>query len=138
MNIYIGYKYRSCKDKQALKNTLLTLSDRVHSLGHKTFILERDVYDWCHDYSNLPKSIRSIIKNMKKSDVLLAFVDCDERSIGLLFESLCAKVFGKKVVVAVRKGLKGLPFKNFANEIVEFDSHEELFDTIQGSLKNLK
>ena len=137
MNIYIGYKYRNNKNKPALKETLTNISDCVCSLGHKTFILDRDIYNWKHGRTSTSKSISSILKNMTKSDIFLAFVDCDNNSPGLTFETLCAKTLGKKIIFAIQKGLKALPFKKYAHKTIEFENHEDLIDKIQSSIKSL-
>jgi len=137
MNIYIGYKYRHNKDKNALKNSLMKISDALSSVGCSSFILERDTYNWCHDHST-PKSILSIFKNMKKADAFFAFVDTEVHSTGLLIESIAARLLGKKVVLALRKGLKGLPFKPFAHHIIEYETPEELYTAIPSSLKSLR
>jgi len=133
MNIYIGYKYRNFKEKEALKQTLSELSEVISSLGHKTFILGRDKFNWNH-HSSPSKSIVPIIKNIRKNDVFFAVVECDSKSDGLLFESLCSRVFGKKMILAVKKGLVGKPFNKFTKNIIEFENYEDLSNTIRTNL----
>jgi len=137
MNIYIGYKYRNNENKQGLKEILTKISNSISSLGHKTFILDRDTYDWKHARTSTSKSIASILKNMTKSDAFLAFIDCDSKSTGLMFETLCAKALGKKIIIAIQKGIKALPFKKYAHKTIEFENHNDLIDKIQSSIKSL-
>ncbi len=133
MNIYIGYKYRNFKDKEGLKNMLGSLSDEIDSLGHKTFILGRDLFQWKH-HKSPSKSLLPIISNMKRNDVFFAIVECENRSNGLFFESMCARFFGKKMILAVKKGAPSKPFSYFSHNIIEFDNYEDLLSQIKNKL----
>jgi hypothetical protein len=137
MNVYIGYKYRNNDNKEALKEILTKISDSMSSLGHKTFILDRDNYNWEFQRTSTTKSVAPILKNMVKSDIFLAFIDCNRKSTGLILENICAKVLGKKTLVAIQKGIKDIPLTKFANETIEFDNHDDLINKIQSSLKSL-
>jgi len=137
MNIYIGYKYRNVEDKQNLKDSLQKISEAISSCGHSVFILGRDKYNWDHDSVPASKSIIPIIKNIKKSDILFVYVENDKRSTGLTFECICAKILGKKIVIAARTNIKGNFFKKFSNNIIEFFSTEDLVLKIKNSLNSL-
>lgn len=125
MNIYIGYKYRNFKDKEALKNSLYIISDILTSMGHKTFILGRDEFNWNH-HGSPQNSIIPIIKNITKNDIFLAIVECDSESNGLFFESFCSKIFGKKMILAIKNGFNGEPFSKFTKNIVNFENYEDI------------
>lgn len=133
MDIYIGYKYRNFKDKEALKEILAKVSDEITSLGHKTFILGRDLFQWKH-HSSPSKSIAPIIKNMRKNDVFLAVVECESKSHGLFLESFFARIFGKRMVLAVKKGVSPKPFSYFSHNIIEFENYEDLLIQIKKDL----
>lgn len=135
MNIYIGYKYRNFKDKEALKDIVEKISDTITSLGHKTFVLGRDRFEWNH-HKRASKSIMPIIKNMRKNDVLFALIECESKSTGLLFETMCAKLMGKKIILAVKKGLSGKPFKNYSKKIIEFEDYGDLQRKVVTGLKS--
>jgi predicted transcriptional regulator len=138
MDIYIGYKYRNNKNKEALKDMLEKVSESISSLGHKTFILDRDIYNWKHGRTTTSRSIASILKNMHKSDVLLAIVDNDNKSVGLTFEHVCAKCLGKKIILAIKEGLDQSPFNKFAHKTIEFKDKEDLVTKLQTSFKSTK
>ncbi len=138
MDIYIGYKYRNNKNKEALKEMLSKISDSISSLGHKTFILDRDVYNWKHGRNSTSRSIKSILKHMHKSDTLLAIIDCDSNSTGLIFEHVCAKCLGKKIILAIKEGIDKKPFSSFAHKTIEFKDQSDLIDKIQSSFKSTK
>lgn len=125
MKIYIGYKYRNFSDKEALKLSLYKISDILTSMGHKTFILGRDKFNW-HHHGSPHNSVYPIIENMFKNDVFLAIVECESKSNGLLFESFCSKIFGKKMILALKKGISGKPFIGFTKNIIEFENYEDI------------
>ena len=133
MNIYIGYKYRNFDDKESLKKLLLHISDTLHLMGHKTFILGRDELNWYHQGSP-SKSVFPIIINMKKNDVFFAVVECSKKSTGLLFESLFSKIFGKKMILAKKADVDGKPFTLFTKNIIEFQTYEDLINKIKEEL----
>lgn len=132
MNIYIGYKYRNFGDKEGLKKVLSTISDTITSLGHKTFILGRDEFEWNH-HKRASKSILPIIRNMKRNDVLFSLVECENKSSGLLFENICAKFFGNKIILAKKSDVTGKPFKYFTKNVIEFGNYEDLLEKIRNN-----
>ena len=136
MRVYIGYKYRNFKDKEGLKVLLQKISDELSSLGHKTFILGRDEFEWTH-HKRPSKSILPIIKNMRKNDVLFAVIECESKSNGLFIESLFATILGKKVILAVKEGVSPKPFSYFSKDIIEFENYDELLVSVKDRFKDL-
>ena len=136
MRIYIGYKYRNFKDKEGLKSLLQKISDELSSLGHKTFILGRDEFEWTH-HKRPSKSILPIIKNMRKNDVLFAVIECESKSNGLFIESLFATILGKRIILAVKKGINPKPFSYFSKDVIEFENYDNLLVSVKDRFKNL-
>ncbi|HRY56771.1 MAG TPA: hypothetical protein P5014_01260 [Patescibacteria group bacterium] len=136
MRVYIGYKYRNFKDKEGLKVLLQKISDELSSLGHKTFILGRDEFEWTH-HKRPSKSILPIIKNMRKNDVLFAVIECESKSNGLFIESLFATILGKKVILAVKEGVSPKPFSYFSKDVIEFYNYDNLLVSVKDRFKNL-
>jgi len=136
MRVYIGYKYRNFKDKEGLKVLLQKISDELSSLGHKTFILGRDEFEWTH-HKRPSKSILPIIKNMRKNDVLFAVIECESKSNGLFIESLFATILGKKVILAVKEGVSPKPFSYFSKDVIEFENYDNLLVSVKDRFKDL-
>ena len=136
MRVHIGYKYRNFKDKEGLKVLLQKISDELSSLGHKTFILGRDEFEWTH-HKRPSKSILPIIKNMRKNDVLFAVIECESKSNGLFIESLFATILGKKVILAVKEGVSPKPFSYFSKDVIEFENYDNLLVSVKDRFKNL-
>jgi len=126
MRIYIAYKYRYIKDKDALKKELQRLSDHFEDLGHKAFILGRDVQKWQnHQYSKITTTL-DIIKNIGKYDTLFAYINSGVHTNGMPVEIALAKLNGLKVILARQKDIKAGLLEKFANKVVVYDTVEEL------------
>ncbi len=126
MRIYIAYKYRYIKDKEALKKELQELSDYFEGLGHKAFILGRDVQKWQnHQYSKITTTL-DIIKNIGKYDTLFVYNSCDVHTNGMPVEIALAKLFGLKIIFARQKDAKAGLLEKFADKVVVYDNIEDL------------
>lgn len=137
MNIYIGYKYKNNKDKEALQSNLEKISNKLEETCHKCFVLGRDVHGWHINHISTSKSISPIISNIRKSDLLFVFIDHPGESLGLRFETLCAKVLGKKIILAVKKNLSEKFFRSLATKTLEFKNIDDLIAKIPTYFQNL-
>ncbi len=126
MRIFISYKYSNIKDKAQLKDELLEVSEILESLGHETFLLARDVQNWNNKGHSLHSRITIPAKEIRGSDGVFVYLNSNVLSPGLLFEIHWAKLFGKKIILAIKEGIKShyLPrlasqkaivFKDFAD-----------------------
>lgn len=126
MRIYIAYKYRYVNDKELIKKELQELSDYFVSLGHKAFILGRDVQEWKnHRYSKIATTLE-IIKNIWKYDTLFVYYSCNVHTNGMPVETALAKLFGLKVIFARQKSVKVSLLEKFANKVVVYNTLEDL------------
>jgi hypothetical protein len=126
MRIYIAYKFRYVKDKEKLKSDLQELSDYFESVGHKAFILGRDVQKWKnHQYSKITTTL-DIVKNIGKYNTLFVYYNSNVHTNGMPVEIVLARLFGLKIIFARLKGLRKSRMEIFANKVVEFTSLEDL------------
>ena len=125
MKIYIAYKYRYTKDKEALKHDLQDISSYLDALGHESFILGRDVQNWAKHTSKVSTTLE-ILRNIRKYDVLFAYVNSNVHSNGIPVEFAFAKLFGLKVIIARQKDLKKDLLENFANAVILFSDLNDL------------
>jgi hypothetical protein len=137
VNIYIGYKYKNNKDKETLQNNLEKISGSLEGICNKCFVLGRDVHGWHINHVSTTRSITLIISNIKKSEVLFAFIDHRGTSLGLTFEAICAKIFGKTIILAVKNGLPEKFFRSFTSKIIEFENIDDLLSKIPNYFQNL-
>ena len=137
MNIYISYKYKNNKDKDTLQNNLEKISNKLEETYNKCFVLGRDVHNWNINHISTSKSITPIISNIRKSDLLFAFIDHQGKSLGLTFETLCARVLRKKIILAVKKNLSERFFRSLATDTLEFENIDDLIAKIPNYFQNL-
>ncbi|OGC47710.1 hypothetical protein A2886_02990 [candidate division WWE3 bacterium RIFCSPHIGHO2_01_FULL_42_13] len=125
MRIFISYKYSNIKDKAQLKDELLEVSDILESFGHETFLLARDVQNWNNKGHSLHSRFSIPAREIRKADGIFVYLNSSVLSPGLLFEIHWAKLFGKKIILAIKEGVrssylhklaseKAIVFKNFA------------------------
>lgn len=136
MKIYIAYKFRG-SDKSKLKNLLENVSNIIQDLNHQSFIFLRDIQKWSG--KNLtPREIMSLAqRKMNECDVLLAIIESNEKSEGLLIESGFMKGLGKKIIVASKPNCNGDLLKGFADNFFEYKNIEDLREGIKKSLKKI-
>jgi hypothetical protein len=118
MRIYLAYKYRNNKNKEDLKSQLFNLSDQINQKGHTAFILGRDIQDWGNHKLSTNKTLKTMFKEVKKSDIVICLINSRCFSPGLTFELFCAKMLGKKVVM-VSEDTKNIGIERiFASKIM--------------------
>jgi len=120
MNIYIAYKFSNVENKQALREQVQTVANILESKGHNTFILGRDLQRWKDFTHPLHHKMRTIVNQIRKSDIVFAYVNSENFSKGLLFELVCAKLLGKKIYLSIKKDLKDRFMELFAGQVVPY------------------
>lgn len=137
MKIYISYKSRNNPDKKKLKADLMKISNTLEDLGHKTFILERDIKGWKTKHSPVHTNFWPIIKNIFKSDLIFAYITNDNQSKGLFFETVMANLLGKKDILAIRKGIKADFYRKNIKKIIEFETFDNLLKKLPKELSEI-
>ncbi len=120
MKIYIAYKFSNIQNKQALREEIQSVSIILESKGHTTFILGRDLQKW-KDYTHkMHHKMRTILTELRKADCVFAYINAPVFSRGLLFELVFAKIFGKKIIVAVRESVGDSIYNKFADKVITY------------------
>lgn len=126
MNIYIAYKFTNIDNKKQLREKLHKIAKILEKHNHNTFILGRDLQKW-EDYSHpIHHKTQTIFRQIKKSNCIVAFVESDVFSKGLMVEMLLAKLFSKNIVLVVKKGIKANLCRKMAKDIFEFKNFEDI------------
>ena len=128
MNFYLAYKYTNIDNKEETRQILNNLSEILTSNGHHTFILGRDVKHWKH--VSLPRLLPILMKNLREQDVVLAYIDSDANSSGLLFELITARLLGKPVILIIANGAKANIYKHLATQKLVINTKDELQSVI--------
>lgn len=126
MRVYIAYKFSNIQNKQALREEIQSVSLILENLGHSTFILGRDLQKWKDFTHAMSHKMRTILVELRKSDVVFAYINSPVFSRGLLFELVFAKIFGKKIYVAVRESIKPSMYEKFADKIIRYKRINDL------------
>ena len=130
MKIYLAYKYKQIKDKPTHEKTLLALADKITVLNNKVFLLGRDVQKWGSVELSHAGLLSTIMKNIRKSDTLFAYINSNVFSFGLMFEFIWATIFGKKIIVALEDGVKAPFFSALAGRKINFKNNKELLEKL--------
>jgi hypothetical protein len=131
MRIFIAYKYSNVPDKEKLIFELGEIAGYLESLGHKTFVLGRDIHNWGEHKMHSTQKILTIFINMLRSHIVLAYVTHKDRSKGLIFEMYLAKLLRKKIYVASKKNVGAKKLKKMAYKHMEFKNIEELLKKLR-------
>ncbi|MBP7928187.1 hypothetical protein KAZ57_03500 [Patescibacteria group bacterium] len=126
MRIYIAYKFSNNADKEGLKRELQELSDKLISWGHETFILGRDVKKWQHVHFGTITLIPLIFKNLRKCDYMVAYVNSNVPSKGLMFEVIISKLIGKKSSLILVNGTRADKLRDNFSKVAQVDSLAQL------------
>lgn len=128
MKVYIAYKYTNIDNKDQTHEILESISNTLKEMGHETFILGRDVKHWKH--VSLFRTIPLLIKNLRKNEVVVAYVDSDVASYGLLFETFASRIMGMPFVLILNTKAKGGIQKKMATKVLEVTEVSQIHDTL--------
>lgn len=103
MQLYIAYKYTHVKNKNELKVNLEHLVQLLENKGHTTFLLNRDAKAWGKKHVSTVKNITTIIKNITKAKTIVAYINSDVISYGIVCEFLLGRLLGKRIVACIDK-----------------------------------
>lgn len=132
MKVYIAYKYTHVQNKEAIRNILERIANILGRNGYDQFVLGRDVKHWKH--VNFFKLIPSLMKHLSNRDILLAYIDSDKKSYGLLFELLFARFMGKPTIILIGNNAKGGIYKFIAKKKFTVNNVEELENIVTQAL----
>lgn len=121
MNIFISYK-QTWIEKQELEKNLLFLKNKLEKLWHDVFIA------YFTEYENMDQKELDnyFLENIKKADLVLAFVNYESKSEGQLLELWMAYALGKKIKLLVNKKIKDKFYLIYGLwEVIYFDKLED-------------
>ena len=125
MKYYIAYKF-SGQNKEELKKILSEISAIIESYNNETFVPYRDMENWGEIITDSKEIITKALTELKNADCILCLVFSSEKSEGMLLEAGYAKALGKKIIVAKQKDARIIFLKDIADDLIEFDTYEDL------------
>ena len=132
MKIFLSYRYTG-EDPEEVRENVELICSALETAGHKSYCTFFDgQFFKGKDFSN-KEILLHAFKEIKKADVLLAFVNSKEKSEGMLLEAGYALANKKPVYLLVREGVKTVFLREMAEKIIDFKDTEKL----PGLLKNI-
>jgi nucleoside 2-deoxyribosyltransferase len=126
MKIFLSYRFTG-EDLDQLRAIIHNICQSLEKAGHKTFCSF-----WKGDFfKNNSFTHKDVLEyalaELDDSDIYLAFIKSEDKSEGMLIEAGYAIAKKKKFYLAIRKGIKTTFIREMADEIIEFDSLEDLY-----------
>jgi len=127
MKIQMAYKFTG-EDSVKLIEELKKIVSIFEGNGHLVYcpVLNPD----------RPKDKKALffdtLKRLEDTDAIFALIKSDTRSEGMLMEIGHAWGMGKKLIVAINKGVENTHFREFADVVIDFENMEELYEKLEG------
>lgn len=128
--IFLSYRFTG-ENVTELTETLNKILSALRSAGHTVYCSIEDE-KWFKENNRTNREIlEHALKQLDKSDLILAFVCSNEKSEGMLLEIGYIMAKGKSVALALQRGVKTTFIKELANPLIEFYSVEELCNKLK-------
>lgn len=125
MKYYIAYKFKD-NDEKKLKNSLEIISTILEKAWNEVFIFNRDIQNWWKkDNLSSKEIILSAFHYIDKSDVLLVYLNTNDKSEWMLLEVGYAKAKNKKIIVIMSENNNMRFLIALADEIIIFNEDKE-------------
>jgi len=133
MKIFISYKFAG-ENPQELEKILLEMSNVLRESGHKVYSASEDEELFIKNKFTLKQILNHALKKLDNSDCILIFIKSQEKSEGMFIEIGYALAKNKKIILAIKKGIRLAFTEEIADKVIEFKDIEDL----KNKLKELK
>lgn len=130
MNILIAYRFTG-EDPVELGETLGKIAGTLRSAGHYVYCSIEDETWFRAEKRTNGDIMRHAFEQLNNSDIVLAFVRSDEKSEGMLLEVGYAMGKGKRIALALKRGVKTTSIQDMADPVIEFDSVDDLCEKLK-------
>ncbi len=125
MKIFLSYRFTG-QDPQLLQENITKISAALTAAGHEVWhSLDSEEHYRAKQFNN-KQIMEHALQNLDQADVLLAFVNSEEKSEGMLVEIGYALARGKKFILAIQKSLQTTSIKLMASQVLEFSDLDDL------------
>ncbi len=122
MKIYLGIKFH---EDNSNKEMVDGISEHLHSLGHETYCVTRDLENWGQKSFSEAELMQLTFNEIKNSDLVL--IEFSEKGVGLGIEAGYAYSRGISVHVIAKQGSYiSSTLKGIASRISFYESYCEL------------
>jgi nucleoside 2-deoxyribosyltransferase len=130
MKFFIAYKYTG-SDLNETETALKGIEQALEKSGHESYCKFASQKNYDEKSFDVKQIMSEAFSHLEEADAILAFVNSDQRSEGMLIEIGYAYAKGKRVVVAARKGSGVNTAKSLADKFIEFNDLEELYKELE-------
>lgn len=125
MKAFISYRFTG-EDPRELNDTLGKMRSVLIEGGHQVFCSFWSEEFFKHNNFTNKQILEYTLEELKKSDAVLVFIKSSEKSEGMLIEVEYALASQKRIILAVKNGVKTTFLHQIANEVIEFESVDDL------------
>jgi len=131
MKIFIGQRVTG-EDIGKLKEEVKGIYEILEKLNHKHYctFMEGEAFE----EGSAAEKMRKAFDKLNDYDTFLAIVRSEEKSEGLLMEVGHVISSGKKLILAINKDVKNTYLRDLADEVIEFESPEDLLVKLEDQL----
>jgi nucleoside 2-deoxyribosyltransferase len=122
MKFFIAFKFTG-EEQEKIRDNLKKVCSALEELGHSYYCTFFD--------EGLPKEdikdlFNHAFEKLENSDIILVLVNSNEPSEGMLMEIGYALAKGKRVILAIDKGIGTTKTRDLIDEIIEFEDFDDL------------
>lgn len=125
MEIFISFRFTG-EDFGTLQQTMSEISQALIQAGHEPYCSINDEDFFLKNNFTTRQILNHALTKLEQSDVVLAFVNSDNRSEGMLIELGYALAKRKKIILAAKKGASIHTSRSIADRVIEFENLEHL------------
>jgi nucleoside 2-deoxyribosyltransferase len=130
MKIALSYKFTG-EDYIGLKEFLDNVCKSLKKAGHEPWGTYTKKEEFDKNRTSLKEIMLTALDFIDKSDCHLVIINSQEKSEGMLLEIGYSYAKRKRIIVAIKKGIKTTWIKEIIPEIIEFESDKDLFRKLE-------
>jgi nucleoside 2-deoxyribosyltransferase len=130
MKIFVSYRF-SGEDQAELKKNMEGICQSLSNAGfdNSCSFFNEQMFQ-ANKYS-VQQIMEHSLKELDQCDALLAFVNSDQKSEGMLIEVGYAVAKNKPIILAKRKGINTHSLDGVATKVIEFEDLEQLGNSLK-------
>ncbi len=123
--IFVAYRYRG-ENLDILKKTMTAVCDSLNEAGHNHFCTIFEEERFAEEKWTGKQIMKKACKEIDSSDIVLFFVKSEKISQGMLVEFGYSLAKKKKMILAIKKGIKNSIFRRHIDEVIKFENINDL------------
>lgn len=130
MKIFLSYRFTG-EDPEELKIVIENICKSLEKSGNEVYCSFFDGEYYKKNKFTNRQILEHTLNKLNQSDVYLAFIKSDQKSEGMLIEAGYAIANRKKIVLAIKKGIKTTFMHQMADKLIEFHDLNEIYSKLE-------